>query len=53
MTGTKWRQQQRLGFLCSQALADRLESYSKKNDVSLTEVIRTAVAAYLDGADAV
>lgn len=52
-TGYKHRQQVRLGFYCTQALADRLEAFSKRNELSITEVIRVAVVAYLDGVDAV
>lgn len=49
--GYRHRQQQRLGFLCSQRLADRLESFAKKSELSLTDVIRFAVERYLDGVE--
>lgn len=53
MAGYKCRQQVRVGFLCKQELADRLESFSKEMGMPMTEVIRQAVEAFLDGADQV
>ncbi len=47
MAGYKYRQQQRLGFLCSSELAGAIEKEAKKRNIALTELIRLAVTEFL------
>lgn len=49
--GYQYRNQQRLGFLCQQELADRIERTAKALDMPMTELMRQAIVAFLDGVD--
>ncbi len=46
--GYKHRQQIRLGFYCSEKLAEVVEAVAKAKGLAMTELIRQAVEAYLE-----
>lgn len=48
MTGYKHRQQIRMGVLCPPQLVERWEAFSLKNELTMTEVARQALVAFLD-----
>jgi hypothetical protein len=47
MAGYRYKQQQRLGFLCSSELAEAIETEANKRQIALTELIRQACTDFL------
>lgn len=48
MAGFKHRQQIRMGVLCPPQLVERWEAYSTKSELTMTEIARQALVAFLD-----
>lgn len=51
MSGYRHRQQIRIGVLMTQVLLDRLEKFAAKSKLSMTDICRQALVAFLDGAE--